>query len=376
MWSIYNKMKRIIILAAALLLLTGCVDAQGPGSRISDISRPEPGVQIQIDDITDKAGDNNVEPDKEQVPEVEEVPEKAIINEAAWCVYWDPNSASAAVDNYLQYKELVLFGCIYSEDNKLFIPEQLDELIAKLPNEVYSSDDTELYISFINDVIHPDGSSTQKSADFLTNVLTDVELSDGIIEDMIKQTKSYGFDGIELDYENVHKCDSLWDEYLDFISRLYKRAVDENLKLRVILSVSTPVDEMDFIKGPSYIVMCYNLYGNHSGPGPKADEEFLKNTYSKFNSIEAGYALANGGFEWGPDEKTIRSLTCADAADLARESGADEIREDSGALRYSYQSDDGIHTVIYGDEDTIKGWSGVLLKNADENIKINLWRLE
>ncbi len=392
-------MKRIITVAAVmLLLLAGCGKDRNKGIQTSGSGHPDSEAQIQINDITDgneepdtdagvvqdagakpDAGvepDVNVKPDVNTEPEAEQTLDKAIINEAAWCVYWDPNSVSAAAGNHMLYNELVLFGCIYSEDNKLIIPEQLDELISKLPDEVTASDDTELYISFINDVMHPDGSSTQKSTDFLKNVLSDARLSESIIEDMIKQTRSFGFDGIELDYENIHKCDGLWDEYLDFVSRLYKRALEEDLKLRVVFTVSTPADELDFIKGPRYVVMCYNLYGTHSGPGPKADAEFLKNTYRKFKKIDASYAFANGGFEWGPDDKTVCSLTAEAAAALAAEYGADVVREDSGALKYTYQADDGIHTVFYGDELTIKRWSDILLENADEDVRIDLWRLE
>ncbi len=301
--------------------------------------------------------------------------EKTIIDEAAWCIYWYPDSAAAAEENFTRYKELVLFGCIYSEDHSLYVPAQLEELIAKLPERT-AGNAPEYYLSFINDVMHPDGSSTQKSTDFLQEVLTDTALSERIIDDMIKQTLERGFDGLELDYENIHKCDGLWDAYLDFVSRLYTRAVSEDLKLRVVLSVSTPADRLDFIKGPQYVVMCYNLYGNHSGPGPKADEAFLRDTCRKFQALDAEYALANGGFEWGSDGKTLRSLTAADAAALAEEKAATKIREDNGAVRFSFQAEDGEHTVYYGDEETIECWSRILLDQADQDIRINLWRLE
>ena len=32
-------------------------------------------------------------------------------------------------------------------------------------------------------------------------------------------------------------------------------------------------DEPEFSEGASYVVMCYNLYGNGTEPGPKADSE-------------------------------------------------------------------------------------------------------
>ena len=339
-------MKRIILFVLLLmLLLAGCMKKSDTWETLPETKPSEPEA------------------------------EKSIIHEAAWCVYWDPGSAAAAENHVSRYRELILFGCIYAEDHSLFMPDQLVELIAKLPENT-SSDHSVYYLSFINDVMHPDGSSTQKSTDFLRDVLSDADLSDAVIDDMIRQTRACGFDGVELDYENMHKCGDLWDAYLDFVSRLYQRTVSENLKLRVVLPVSTPVDRLDFVKGPRYVVMCYNLYGNHSGPGPKADADFLKDTYQKFKKIDAHYALANGGFEWGPQGKVLQSLTAKKAASLAAETGADAAREYSGVLHYSYQAEDGLHTVFYGDEDTIERWGEILLENADKDICIDLWRLE
>ncbi|MBR6381082.1 MAG: hypothetical protein IKS07_05345 [Lachnospiraceae bacterium] len=302
-------------------------------------------------------------------------PEKRVIREAAWCVYWYPGSLSAANASFTRYRELVLFGCIYSEDHSLFLPKQLEELIAEMPG-ADADDGVQRYLSFINDVMHPDGTATQKSVEFLQAVLTDAEASDRVINDMIRQTLSGGFDGLELDYENMHRGDSLWDSYVEFVSRLYERSVSEGLRLRVILPVSAPVEKLELPEGPQYVVMCYNLYGNHSGPGPKADEDFLRETCQRFEGLDAGYALANGGFEWGPDGKAIRSLTAAEAADLASQQNASEIREESGALRFTYQAGDGEHTVVYGDEETIEKWSMMLLESADRDVRINLWRLE
>ena len=35
-------------------------------------------------------------------------------------------------------------------------------------------------------------------------------------------------------------------------------------------------DKPEFSEGASYVVMCYNLYGNDTEPGPKADLENIK----------------------------------------------------------------------------------------------------
>lgn len=341
------KRTAIVILIMALLLqITACT------------KQPESG------DITPQASSGG-EPETEH----------SGIQQAAWCVYWDSGSAASLAESLSQYRQFVMFSCLYAEDHSLIVPEELKDLISTLPDRG-ASDTPEFYLSFVNDVMHPDGSSTQKSTVFLEEVLPDAELSDAVIDDIIRQTKACGFDGIELDYENIHKCDGLWGAYLNFISRLWMRANSENLKLRVVLSVSTPAAELDFIEGPRYVVMCYNLYGYHSGPGPKADEAFLENTVRKFMSLDADYALANGGFEWGPDGKVVRSLTTGAAAALAAENDALETRDSDGVLHFTFRSEDGLHTVFYGDEETIRIWSGILQKEAACDIRVNLWRLD
>ena len=341
-----KKITIILLISALLLQLAGCAGRPGAGETTPPVS-------------------GGIEPEAK----------KTVIQQTAWCVYWDPDAASALAENLSRYREIVMFGCVYAEDHSLIVPDALRELISALPDRS-ASDRPEFYLSFVNDVMHPDNSSTQKSTAFLEEVLPDAELSDAVIDDMIRQALDDGFDGIELDYENIHKCDSLWDAYLGFISRLWLRAASENLKLRVVLSVSTPVTELDFPEGPRYALMCYNLYGNHSGPGPKADEAFLKSTFHKFRSLDTDFALANGGFEWGPTGKALRSLTAKAAAALAAENGAREMRDGDGVLHYTFRSADGMHTVYYGDEETIRGWSEILLKEADGDIRVNLWRLE
>ena len=45
---------------------------------------------------------------------------------------------------------------------------------------------------------------------------------------------------------------------------------DEYLLLWTVTNI---YDEPEFSEGASYVVMCYNLYGNGTEPGPKEDPE-------------------------------------------------------------------------------------------------------
>lgn len=309
----------------------------------------------------------------EQPQEPEEIDEPTVSSRGAWCVYWDENSAQAVADNFSNYDEMTLFGCVYEKDFTLHVPEELVQLYGSFPKE---NSGTKVYLSFINDVMQEDGTSQQKSVEFLEQALKDDELGKQLIEDMIAQTKSWGLDGVELDYENMHKGEDLWNDYLRFLGRLYDRTKEEGLLLRVVLGAYAPVDEYSFISGPHYVVMCYNLYGTHSEPGPKADEPFLKEVAQRYAKMDVIFAIANGGYEWNEQGKAVKSLTARQAESLAKESGAETVRDESGAVTYTYSAEEGLRTVWYGDEETMRGWEEMLAKYSGRDISVDLWRLE
>lgn len=353
--------KKVLILLAVLALLAagGCA-----GTDSSQPSVEEEEAQKENTDVTDHVSEDE---------KADERTEASVSGRAAWCVYWDGNSAQAAADYIAEYDELILFGCIYEEDYTLHIPEALEQLYGEFPKR---DQETKFYLSFINDVMQEDGTAQQKSPDFLEQVLKDDALGDKLIDDMVSQTKKWGLDGIELDYENIHKGEDLWDDYLGFLTRLYDRTKQEDLLLRVVLGAYAPVEEYAFIPGPQYVVMCYNLYGTHSGPGAKADEDFLKEMAERYSEMDVAFAVANGGFEWDEQGSAVRSLTAYNAKSLAKENGAEPVRDVSGALSYTYTADDGQHTVWYGDDETMRQWEEWLVQYTGHDIEVDLWRLE
>lgn len=353
--------KRIFILVTVMALLGagGCARTELPQPSVT-----EEETQIEKDGAADKQS--------EEV-QSDEILEAVVSSRAAWCVYWDGNSAQAAAEMISEYDELVLFGCIYEENHTLHIPEALEQLYNEFPGK---DQGTKVYLSFINDVMQEDGTSRQKSPEFLEQVLKDDALGDQLIEDMVSQTKKWGLDGIELDYENMQKGEDLWDDYLRFLERLYDRTQQEGLLLRVVLGAYAPVDEYSFIPGPQYVVMCYNLFGTHSGPGPKADEDFLKEMVERYAGMEATFAIANGGFEWDEQGGAVRSLTARNAELLAEENAVKPVRDESGAYYYTYAAEDGQHTVWYGDDETMRQWEEWLVRYSGHDIAVDLWRLE
>lgn len=291
----------------------------------------------------------------------------------AWYVYWDAD----VWDEFLlltEEKELSsasMFACYFSDDGQLYVPQGFSAL-REIADELSFP---MVYQSFTNDVQHTDGSATQKDPEFLRDLWSDAERTEETAEAMLTMTKSVGADGIEIDFENI-KEPGLWADYVRFLELVWEKAQAEELSMRVVLSVNVPVEDLNFPTGPEYSVMCYNLYGTHSGPGPKADTDFLKVTAEKFSKLQnITYALATGGFEWNGDDAVTRSLTQEAAEALAEEYECEPERDkSSGDLYYIYQENGEKFTVWYADEQTLATWRSSIL-DVDSGAKFDLWRV-
>ena len=292
---------------------------------------------------------------------------------SAWYVYWDAD----VWDEFLLLTEenelsaANMFACYFREDGQLYMPQGFI-VLKELAEELAFS---ETYLSFTNDVQHIDGSVTQKNPEFLRNLWSDAERTEETAAAMLSMTKSIGADGIEIDFENI-KEPELWTDYVRFLEQIWDKAQAEELSIRVVIGVSAPVEEINFPTGPEYSVMCYNLYGTHSGPGPKADTDFLKKTAEKFSKLQrVTYALATGGFEWNDDDAVTHSVTQKEAEALAEEFACEPIRDKSSkALYYTYQNNGKKFTVWYADAKTLKAWRKVILE-VNPGAEFDLWRV-
>lgn len=290
-----------------------------------------------------------------------------------WYVYWDAD----VWDEFLllmgatEFSSASMFSCYFSEDGQLYVPQGFSEL-KEMAEELAIS---VTYLSFVNDVQHTDGSATQKDPELLRNLWADAERTEETADAMLAMAKSMGADGIEIDFENI-KEPELWTDYIRFLELIWDKAQADELSMRVVLGVNAPVESLNFPTGPEYSVMCYNLYGSHSGPGPKADVDFLRNTAEKFVGLQnVTYALATGGFAWDDKGTAIRSLTQEEAEALAEEFACKPQRDKSSQdLYYKYQENGEEFTVWYADGQTLAVWRGAIL-GVDPSAEFDLWRM-
>lgn len=111
------------------------------------------------------------------------------------------------------------------------------------------------------------------------------------IEEIIDMVLDNGYKGIEIDYEGMKENLELWSLFVDFLENLQIEADKENLKLRVLLEPNFPLDSIILPEGPEYTIMCYNLHGTGTKPGPKADKNFILNMVEKWKNYQEKLAL-------------------------------------------------------------------------------------
>lgn len=289
---------------------------------------------------------------------------------SSWVVYWDLNvdKEMKKLDNKLS--SLSYFAANFNESNELVIPEKLIEYYNETKPYNFKK-----YITIVNDVVYDNGKSSLKDKGVLSKVLSDEVSRKNHINEIIDLAKNYEFDGIEIDYEQIKEDLGLWDNFLLFIKELYSNASSNNLELRVILEPNAPIDKLEFIEGPTYVMMCYNLYGPFSEPGEKANKKFIEDLIEKMKSIgsDKKFAIATGGFDWGENGKT-KSVSELEANKIISEYNVDVKRDDNSKYIFFYYIDkDNIkHEVWYADKVTLE----YLYKTITEaGYEVSLWRL-
>lgn len=296
---------------------------------------------------------------------------KLLSEDAIWIPYWDQEKAEDQLKS-LDVEKICLFGAYFDEKNELVVPENTKELAAQLKN----SGQYTLYLTVVNDIVFKEKENSLKDTELLTAVLGTEEAARQHVLKLLDMVQFIGLDGIEIDYERIRKDYGLWDNFTVFLEQLLPEADRRSIAVRVLLEPGTPIENLTLPEGPDYVVMCYNLNGSGTEPGPKADRDFLLSLKQRFGVLpNVSYALANGGYRWGNDG-SVSSVTTSEAIALSKENDVTPLRDaDSGALSFAYQEDGVSYTVWYGDTDTLEIWTEILNENESERIPISIWRL-
>ncbi|MDF2800954.1 MAG: hypothetical protein K0S61_857 [Anaerocolumna sp.] len=348
-----------IVLSFFMLILTSCYKSDG--ANLTDKNAPTPKPTVKIN--------NN----KTNVT-------KEALNLTVWQAYWNNDELTQEMEILKDsIKNVIHFAAYFNAENELFIPEGI--IGVHLSDEANPKDGYKHYLSFVNDKILSDGTSSLKDTKLLYELFKDTSAMDNHINSICNMVVENGYDGIEVDYEAIKKDFKLWKLYLNFIQKLYNKTKELNLEMRVILEPAAPLEEikagkLKFPTGPEYVMMCYNLHGNGSEPGAKADKAFIISLAKKMKSLKGkiNFAFATGGFDW-KDDNSVASLTESEAITLQKNYVKNPVRDiKSSALTFSYTDISGSkHNVWYADGTTLKKW--IETANDYGINSYSLWRL-
>ena len=297
---------------------------------------------------------------------------------SAWVAAWDMESGAKEYKKLHRHLDsMSCFAVHYGKDDRLVIPEETRQIAALAKK----SGQKQRYLTFDNDWEDGTGTARLKDVELMKRLLADDEAKDRTIRDIIAAAKELDCTGVELDYEAFWKDEKLLQDYLSFTYLLSSACLKEGLPLRIVLEPGMPMDA-GLCKGPEYVVMFYNLYGKHSGPGPKADRDFIAKTVKKMEAIpgKKGAAFATGGCIWedygllGLSKGPIRFIDEEEAAALAKAHQATLERDaDSAALHFTFEENGKSCEVWYADSETLNAWIKAAADAGIENI--SLWRL-
>ena len=367
--------------AASVAVITGTENAEAAANEETtnkDTAKSEKPSKVKNGLKTDdyQTADNlaadaeKTETEAVNVPVTIENPYEKYSKLSTWVVYWDTEGVEAEIESLgSNLDTIVCFEALYANDKTISHPEGCDELLNML-KEKYS--DKTIYLSYVNDYQNADGSYSQKDVDLLREIFASEDSMNTYADAIVADAKASLVDGVELDYENMRKDEALFAPYARFIEILYNKCIENELSFRVATEYQTGI-KCQLINGPEYVVMCYNLYGYGTSPGPKADMAYLAACYENFAYLEhVVFAFSLGGFKWNGDN--VSALKENEALNLANLAGADIQREPSGAAYYSFEEvDKTTSTVYYADGATINSWKGYIKDKGRDNFA--LWRL-
>jgi spore germination protein YaaH len=196
------------------------------------------------------------------------------------------------------------------------------------------------------------GRSVQKDPYVVQSLVLTAERRTRHIEDLLQLARDFGVDGIEIDYEQIGADD--WPRYAEMIREAEQAFRAEGVGLQIVVEPAAgPIRHLDPIlfPGPTVgpTVMSYNLFGLHSGPGPKNTPELIDRIVERIGADKVPryrIAFATGGIEW-VDGSGTRSFRESDAREILADSGTTLARGPDGHAHFAYTGDDGSRREVW-----------------------------
>jgi cellulose synthase/poly-beta-1,6-N-acetylglucosamine synthase-like glycosyltransferase/spore germination protein YaaH/peptidoglycan/xylan/chitin deacetylase (PgdA/CDA1 family) len=291
---------------------------------------------------------------------------KARIN-AGFYVNWDPQSFTDLKDHIKQL-DMVVTESFFVKNGADTLIDQVDVNALKLIKQ-HQKTGIAMVSNFATD--HFDGDAIHK-------LLQDKDLQNRFIVNLIKKLKFYGYQGVNIDFEEIKENSDL--PLTAFQKNLYQQLHAQNL----IVSQDISPDNEDYNLGVlnqynDYIfIMAYDQHTENSNAGDISHQQWVEEQLDKIcQQIPADkviLALACYGYDW-PDQDVGSTITYQEAIATAnRYHGKIKYDPLSANLSFTYRDESGInHKVYFTDAAT----NFNLIRKADDwgIAGVGIWRM-
>lgn len=236
--------------------------------------------------------------------------------------------------------------------------------------------------TIVNDVISPK-QNILKDPGIIHNLLCDDSSIKRHIADILAVIEDDGISGIEIDYEKINYEDK--KQFIKFIKSLSEQLHHNNKLLNIVLSADIfygrkaffDEEDLSIISGcvDTVKIMCYNLHGPFSQPGPVSTVEWIEQAMrvvtKKIPREKICIAIALHGFDWSV-EKTYY-LTYKKAMELVKEHHSKISRTNDNIPYFTYIKNKVKHIVWFEDSKSIINKIKTVRRYGVK--KIAFWRL-
>ncbi|WP_181833061.1 glycosyltransferase [Bacillus taeanensis] len=217
----------------------------------------------------------------------EKFPQNKLINNSdfyAFHVNWDKNSERSLRRN-IDKIDVLIPGWFHLDSN-LELKSEIQKDIGNLAKK----HDTKV-LPLINNVVNGEWNQ-----EVIHNLLHSPEAQSKLIKNLHEQIKKHGYDGINIDFENIKKNDR--DLLTNFMKELYHTFHEDGLL--VTIDVPTANEAFDYTSLEKYcdrmILMLYDE--SFQNPGPIASVSWYEENLSNISNDKLIVSIGNYGYDW------------------------------------------------------------------------------
>jgi spore germination protein YaaH/peptidoglycan/xylan/chitin deacetylase (PgdA/CDA1 family) len=279
----------------------------------------------------------------------------------AFYVNWDINSEQSLIKNIETIDVLIPQWFHLNSDLELEsnIQTEIGDLAKKSNVKVVPLINNEINGEWNQEAIH--------------RLLNSPEDQNKLIKNLHSQIKKHGYDGINIDFENIKKSDR--DLLTKFMEKLYK--VFHSDGLSVSIDVPPANEAFDYKELEKYadqiILMAYDE--NVLNPGPVASSSWFKENLSTISKEKLIVGLGNYGYDWDWESKEGgEPVSFDDVTRLAEKADLEIQWDDMSKTPYlKYMDNNRLHEIWFLDSVT---FFNQLKMSAEAGAQgVALWRL-